>query len=78
MYSSSVLIAFSEDRPCPCCALSIDATAEILSIQRTRADDALKVRLTEEIKARAAAELKVRQLEDRLRFIRQAVDADPG
>jgi hypothetical protein len=73
--SSSVLTAYQEDEPCPYCGLSNLAMAEILEIQKTRADTDLKATLTEEIKLRTAAQAKVRQLEYRLDQIRETLAA---
>lgn len=77
-HSSSVLYAYREDRPCPECGLSNEAMAEILDVQRSRADEKLKTHLAEEIKRRGIAEAKVARLEYRLGEVRNAMDApDP-
>jgi hypothetical protein len=76
--SSTITAAFREDRPCPDCGLSSDAAAEILGIQRSRADETLKAHLTEALKAKGIAEGKLRRAEYRLEQIREAMDAgDP-
>lgn len=74
--SSTVTAAFREDRPCPDCGLSSDAAAEILGIQRTRADEALKARLAVEIRARSTAETALRRAEYRLQQFREILEQD--
>lgn len=71
---SSVLRAYDDGGPCPECGLSSEATAEIIAVQRTRADIALRDQLTQAIAARGKAEQRVGELERRLADILSALD----
>jgi len=70
-YSSSVLSAFHDDKPCPSCGLSAAAAWEILRVRKSRADEALKRQLEQEIAARSAAERKLRSAEYKLGELRR-------
>jgi hypothetical protein len=73
---SAVRMAYNDDRPCPECGLSNEAASEILRIQATRADEALKQQLGEEIRRRGVAETKLARAEYRLQQLRDALEAD--
>jgi hypothetical protein len=77
-HSTRVADAFGDSRPCPNCGLSYEAVAEIREVQRSRGDEELKAKLTEEVKRRGIAEAKVARLEYRIQQLREALDApDP-
>jgi len=65
-YTSSVLNRYYEGKPCPECGLSAAAAAEIIHIQQTKADEALKTRLTDTIRERDEATQKLAEAERRL------------
>jgi hypothetical protein len=77
-HSSSVLMAYYDEKPCPFCGLSNEAMSEILSIQRSRADEKLKAQLAEEIKRRSAAEQKAALLQRQIDEIRHVLGEQAG
>lgn len=76
-HSSAVLAAFREGLPCPSCELSAAATAEVLAIQRSRADGQLQERLAVEIRRRNTAEVQAERLARQLDAVRRALNDDP-
>ena len=75
-YGSDVQADYSEGNPCRHCGLSHDAAAEILAVQGSRADEAIKKQLTEALKAKGIAEAKLRKAEHRLEAIKEALEAE--
>lgn len=69
-YTSSVLTAFKDDRPCPHCGLSAEATVELLAVREKVANDELKTKLTAALVRADKAERRVYRLEDAVREIR--------
>lgn len=65
-HSSSILRAFQEDRPCPYCGLSAEATREIEDIREARANEALKAQLETAIKERDEAQREAQLAKSRL------------
>jgi hypothetical protein len=70
VHTSSVLIAFNDDRSCPHCGLSAEATAELLAVREKVANDELKTKLTAALLRADKAERRVYRLEDALREIK--------
>lgn len=68
-YTSSVLNAFENDRPCPHCGLSVEATAELLAVREAVANAELKAKLTAALLRADKAERRVYRLEDAIREI---------
>lgn len=78
-HTSSVLNAFENDRPCPHCGLSVEATAELLEVREAVANAELKTKLTAALVRADKAEKRVYRLEDALREIKgnlEGLDVD--
>jgi hypothetical protein len=69
-YTSSILLAFEDERPCPHCGLSAEATTELLAVREKVANDELKAKLTAALLRADKAERRVYRLEDALREIK--------
>lgn len=71
-HTSSVLSAYREGEPCPYCGLTVDATQQILTIQRSKASEDVKRMAQEAVERAARAEAEVRRLE---RIVERVNDA---
>ena len=71
-HTSSVLMAAANGEPCPYCGLSNAAMVEISMVRRSKADDKLKARVEELLKANSRLE---RENEDLRMFRIEVADA---
>lgn len=74
VHTSSVLNAFENDRPCPHCGLSVEATAELLEVREKVANDELKTKLTAALLRADKAERRIYRLEDAIREIKGTLE----
>lgn len=75
-YTSSVLAAVRDGRPCPYCGLSAGAILEIAGVRRRKADEGLKERLETVVVERDRAIAEAGRLRKMLTAVRSAVGCE--